>query len=130
MDYLSQNVEVSARRQRIKKASADNLAAVAYARILEDLTGTRHDIRQVEQHAPQGGVGLQNHREQKPVTTPNVNNPVKTGEIVPLDDPGARSRGRGCHCRIEDSGRFSILLQILKNPHPMQVIERRFTRAH
>src|ERR1700704_691177 len=43
MDYLSQNVEVSARRQRIKKASADNLAAVAYARILEDLTGARHD---------------------------------------------------------------------------------------
>jgi hypothetical protein len=51
MDYLFQNVDVSAYRQRIKKAPANNLASVSNARIFEDLTSTRHHIRQVE-HTP------------------------------------------------------------------------------
>jgi hypothetical protein len=89
MDYLSQNVGVSPLRQRIKKAAPDNFASVSYCKIFENLTGACHNIRQIDQYTPHGRVSSQNRSEQKPVTTSNINNVSKTGEVVPLDDSGA-----------------------------------------
>src|SRR6266436_4287136 len=89
MDYLSQNVGVSPLRQRIKKAAPDNFASVPYRKIFENLTGACHNIRQVKQYTPHGRVSSQNRSKQKPVTTSNIYNLSKTGEVVPLDDSSA-----------------------------------------
>ena len=86
VDYALQRIGVSAGRNRVEEGACDELASLRQPHLRQLHPRPLDRVGHVEQHALDPGMRIEDCREQRPVSTADINDPAHTGEVVHTDD--------------------------------------------